>query len=87
MDALQIRKNVLDIEERNFRTYFTTSIIIAFTILSIVISLMLYSDVLQKESSTLWMVGGTPIAVLVWMAFDYKNKANEKLNQIKKLKK
>jgi hypothetical protein len=85
MDALPIRKNILDIEERNFRHYFTTCLIIAFTTLSIIISLFAFSEISKKYFLFLFSVGGVAILLQTYLSIFYRDLANDRLNKIKKL--
>lgn len=78
--AFQIKKNLLDIEERTYRNYFLTSIIVSLSIISILVGL---SAVAYERYASLLLLGTLLPIYLLFKALDLKKRADEKIESIR----
>lgn len=79
----EIKKNLLDIEERTNRSYYTALIIIALTATSIIIALLTW-HVTEPYHLFLYFLFGIP-AWLLFKAFECESRANAAVEKIRKL--
>lgn len=81
----QIKKNLLDIEERKYRGYYTTLIIISLTFVGILVSLFAMKEIGEQYQTLLYLFFMIPLLILYY-AFDCERKAEEAIQKIKRLK-
>jgi len=80
------RKNILDIEERNNRTYFNTALIIGFTFFTALLTISTVPNVYNNFSSIIAFSYVIAFTMIVIAFRIFKRKADEKFEQIKKLR-
>jgi len=84
MDKLSIQKNILDIEERNCRLYFTTQLVAGLTLFSIYATLL---NIVSPESRyyPIFQLFGWISILLIITSFIHNDKADEKVEEIRHL--
>jgi hypothetical protein len=84
-EILQLRKNVLDVEERKYRNYFTTCVIIGVSILIPIVIVLLTQPTLGIEVRYILFISLIFPAILFQLAFEYRSKAEKKLKEINEI--
>jgi len=84
MDKISIQKNLLDLEERKYRMYFTTQLVSGLALFSIFVSVLNFVPANAKYYEILLLFGWFSMIVFL-TSFTHNEKADEKIEEIKQL--